>query len=469
MLCLDLRQRLNWQPAAKTQWSYGGDFGPASTPSDDNFCNNGLVTPDRLPHPGLLEVKHVYQYIHSALVDGATRRVKIVNRHDFLNLKEGFVANWRLTENGKQIQQGRLAPLDVAPGAAATVSIPVSAFTPVPGAEYFLELSFALANKTAWAAAGHEVAWDQFKLPDHAPAPATAAVPPLAMTEQGPRVYLAGADFVATFDRTVGALASFQYRGTELIAEPLRPDFWRAATDNDRGRNMKDSQGVWRDAHLGAQVQACEIARLNAGEVTVKIRHLLPAVQAAWETVYRVQGNGEIAVQATYQPGDRKLPALPRLGMQMRLPASFDRLTWFGPGPQETYADRKDARVGRYSGTVREQFFADYVEPAESGNKTDVRWLTLRNRQGVGLRVTGQPLLSVNACAYTTDALQAAKHPSELPLAGVVVLNLDGRQQGAGGDDSWGAWPHKEFLIENQRAAYSFTLAPATKNDLLPQ
>ena len=151
--------------------------------------------------------------------------------------------------------------------------------------------------------------------------------------------------------------------------------------------------------------------------------------------------------------------------MQMILPKGFDRITWFGPGPQETYRDRKDARIGIYSGTVREQFYADYTEPGESGNKVDVRWAALTNERGAGLLAIGAPLLSVNALNYTTDDLQSAKHAFEMPVRDFTVLNLDLNQQGVGGDNSWGAWPHPEFLNACKEYNYVFRLKALKPGD----
>jgi beta-galactosidase len=145
--------------------------------------------------------------------------------------------------------------------------------------------------------------------------------------------------------------------------------------------------------------------------------------------------------------------------MQMEVPAGFERVTWLGPGPEETYADRKDARVGRYSGTVDEQFYRHYSEPGESGNKTDVRWISVSNSR-LGLLAVGMPLLSASALHYGTADLNARKHAFELPRRDYVTLNLDFKQQGVGGDDSWGAWPHEEFLIPCQEYSYSFRLRP---------
>ncbi|HVV72860.1 MAG TPA: glycoside hydrolase family 2 TIM barrel-domain containing protein, partial [Verrucomicrobiae bacterium] len=159
----------------KTFWAYGGDFGPEGTPSDDNFCCNGLVTPDREPHPGLFFVKHVYQYIHCTPLDLAARKIEVKNYYDFTNLKDISSAHWMLKKDGHVIQSGRLAGLDIAPHASQQVTIPLKEFTPEPGAEYFLELSFVLNSGKPWAKAGHEIAWDQFKLPDAAPAALLAA------------------------------------------------------------------------------------------------------------------------------------------------------------------------------------------------------------------------------------------------------------------------------------------------------
>jgi beta-galactosidase len=164
-------------------------------------------------------------------------------------------------------------------------------------------------------------------------------------------------------------------------------------------------------------------------------------------------------VDARFKPGKTDLPKLPRLGMQMTLPAGFDRITWMGPGPQETYCDRADAKVGLYKGTVQGQYFWDYTEPGESGNKVDVRWAAISNGR-VGLLAMGQPLLSLNALHQTTDDLEAVEHPFEMPHRKVTVLNLDWMQQGAGGDDSWGAWPHEQYLIPCREQGYRFSLRP---------
>ncbi len=447
----------------KTFWAYGGDFGPNGTPSDDNFCCNGLVTPDREPHPGLFFVKHAYQYIHCKPVDLSARTVEVNNRYQFTNLKDVANGRWSLKADGKEIQSGVLSDLDLAPGATKQVSIPLKKFKPAPGAECFLNLSFTLKSDQPWAKAGHEIAWDEFKLPDAAPAQLVstdrASAPKLA--QSGTQITVTGKNFETVFDKASGALKSWRFKGTELIQSPLRPDFWRAQTDNDRGRNEMRSQGIWRTAHEDAKCASCN-GEAKAGEHCVVVTSVqsLPKVSAEWETTYTIYGTGDIAVQVRFKPSKTDLPKLVRLGMQMSLPAGFERVTWLGPGPQESYSDRKDVPVGVYTGKVDNQFYVHYTEPGESGNKADARWLALANSKGVGLLAVGEPLLSANALHYETEDLNAGKHAFELPQRDYITVNLDLVQQGVGGDDSWGAWPHEEFLLPCKEYSYGFRLRP---------
>jgi beta-galactosidase len=452
---------LRVRPQERFFWAYGGDFGPPDTPSDDNFCCNGLVSPDRVPHPGLAEVQHVYQNIHSRLVDPARREVEIRNWFDFTNLKDVAIGKWRLMADGVERQRGTLPTLDVAPRQALRLALPVRPFTPEPGVRYFLELSFRLRHDTRWAQAGHELAWDQFELPDQLPGPALVPSGMPQWEQTAERVQVRAGRLTATFDKRAGTLAALKFQGVELVERPLTPDFWRAPTDNDRGRKNEKSQGIWRKAAQDARLENFS-AQADPAQHAVVVRagFVLPSVACHWQTSYTVYASGDILVEARFTPGKKKLPTLPRLGMQMALPAGFENLTWYGPGPQETYVDRHDARVGVYRGTVEQQFCGDYSEPGESGNKFDTRWIALAGNHGVGLLAVGLPRLSANALHYTTDDLQSAKHPWELTRRPFVTLNLDLAQMGVGGDDSWGAWPHKAFLIPAQPATYRFRLRP---------
>ncbi len=468
-LWLDFRQvQREPLPEGTTSWAYGGDYGPPGTPSDDNFCSNGLVSNDRTPHPGLHEVKHVYQYVHCRPLNLPARVIEIHNWHDFLNLRDVATCEWRLTADGIEVQRGALAVPDLAPRAARQVTVSVRPFNPEPGVEYFIELSFRLKADQPWAKAGHEIAWDQFKLPDESSEDPFIPIGPrpVRLTQDASRVALSTGGLEARFDRTSGQMVSLRFRGTEMLEAPLRPDFWRAPTDNDRGRNMTGSQGIWRTAHLDAELVEFAVQRDRPTRgASVSTRFLLPRVGAEWLNHYAFHSDGSIEVEARFEPGPMDRPALPRMGMQLALPLTFSNVRWLGRGPYETYCDRLDARVGLYSGTVGEQFFDGYVEPGESGNKVGVRWIAVTNEDGVGLLAVGNPVLSVNALHYTADDLQSAKHPFELPRPARTVLNLDYQQQGVGGDDSWGAWPHPEFLLPKRMYAYGFWLRPIGPGD----
>jgi beta-galactosidase len=454
-----------------TFWAYGGDFGPPGTPSDDNFCCNGLVSPDRAPHPGLFQVKKVYQNVRVRPVDLGAGQVEIRNWYDFTNLRELVTCTWSIQAAGETLARGRLEDLDIAPHTARTVRMPLVAITPEPGVEYFLDLSFSLKEDKTWAKQGHEVAWEQFKLPVEAAAPTVNPneMPGVALKEEGAAIVVTASGNAWTVDRASGLLRSWRYRETELIREPLRPHFWRAPIDNDRGNKMPKRQGVWRHAGLKLEAEEVAVRRVSEQVVEIALRAKLPAVASAYAMTYRFYGDGDVVVTGSFTPGDKKLPDMPRFGMQMAMPGAFDTIAWYGRGPQETYCDRKDARVDVYSGRVDEQYYQDYSEPGESGNKVDVRWIALTGKRGVGLLAVGMPLLSVNALPYTTDDLEGPKHPYELPKRDFVTVNLDLMQMGVGGDNSWGALPHPEYRIHPEARAYRFRLRAYDVNKASPE
>jgi beta-galactosidase len=469
---LQPQRRRTWfyekpEKGEKTFLAYGGDFGPPGTPSDDNFLCNGLVDATRNPHPGLLEFKHVYQNIHCRLVNVQGPEIEVKNGFFFTALDEIARGEWKLKENGVTIQKGKLEKLAISPQQAKTIRLPVRAYQPRPGAEYHITLEFFTSRKLAWAEAGHEIAWDEFALrvPTEEKSIFAATTAP-QVSQDDSIIKVSGEDFVILFDREKGSIRSWKHRERELVRTGLQPNFWRALIDNDRGRNMMKSQGIWQKAMEGASGK-CEVLPKDDvnGRLVAKVRSTctLPAVQAQWETTYIVHGDGAVEVSARFLPQKADLPKIPRIGMQMTLPADITRITWFGPGPQETYIDRKDARVGVYSGLIKDQFCSNYSEPGETGNKVDARWVALERKSGGGLLALGLPRLSVNALNYGTDDLNAGKHPHELPLRDYVTLDLDLVQQGVGGDNSWGQWPHAEHLIPCKEYSYRFLLQPFTK------
>jgi beta-galactosidase len=447
-------------------------------------------------------VRKAYQYIKAEPVEGgADGRVRIRNKHDFIGLDYAEI-EWELTRDGEVVETGSLPRMSLGPQQEQEVRVPFARPEVRPGAEYWLRITFRLAEDTRWAERGHVVAWDQFRLPVDAPPAAAAKVsemPPLELGDapgRGNAVIVTGQDFrLAIGKKNVmrsdvgGAIVSLRFRGKELMASPLIPNFWRAPVDNDMCDQwdrehvesvggMPRRQGMWRHAGQHREVHRVSAERVGPQIVRVTVEATVPVGQTEYRTVemfegstdqvpagppnyrciYTVYGSGEIVVESAFDPGGMRLPDLPRFGMQMAVPGEFDTMTWYGRGPHETYCDRKTgAAVGLYAGPVREQGY-DYVRPQENGNKTDVRWVTLTNEEGFGLLAAGMPLLEVSAWPYTMADLERARHSNELPARDTITVNLDYRQMGVGGDDGWGARPHAQYCLPCQAYCYRFRL-----------
>ena len=448
-------------PDGKEFWAYGGDFG--DKPNDGNFCCNGLVQPDRKPNPSLYEVKKVYQRIHVLPIDIPAGKFRLQNEYDFLNLDFTEIS-WELSGDGYIIQKGTLPKLSLAPEAEGNLQIPFKKPELQPGAEYWLKITFSLAADTSWAGRGHIVAWDQFQVPfDVPPAPIVDpnTTPPLTLKQTAQKITVTGRGFELTFGKGSGALESFVFGKKQLIASPLVPNFWRVPIDNDNGNGMPRRLGVWRNAGPNRTVKAVKAEQLKPQIVRITTEAIIPVgTNSTYKTIYTVYGSGDVVVDATLTTGGNKVPDLPRFGMQMAVPAEFNTIRWFGRGPHETYWDRKTgAAVGLYSGSVNEHIHT-YVRPQENGNKSDVRWMALTDRDGVGLIAVGMPTIDVSAWPFTMQDLEKAKHIHELPQRDTITLNLDYKQMGVGGDDSWGARTHPEYILSARPYHYRFRLTP---------
>jgi beta-galactosidase len=462
-------------------YAYGGAFGPANTPSDENFCMNGIVSADRTPHPALRVIKKLQQYVHvtpvrfhraeaaaddlpesdeapNTLATQLEAVLAIHNEYDFTNLGEIAVGRWEVRADERRLGQGSLGLLDIAPKATQELSIELPPIAPEPGVEYWLDLIFLLKSDTPWARTGHLLAWEQLTLPLEAPAARLAGGLPELTVVGGPStVEVRGPGFSAGFDPTTGLLTSLERGDVEVLAGPLHPHFWRALVDNDRGNRLARSSGVWRDAHRFMTVRSFRTETPSKGVARIFVEADLPSVASSYRLTYTVYGSGDIVVEAAFEPGETPLPELPRFGMQARLRPGFEQLEWYGPGPEETYVDRRALPVGVYRTTVDDNYF-DYSQPQETGNKVEVRWAALTNDAGVGLLATGDPHLGVNALHYAAEDLDQALYRHQLRRRDEVYLNLDWKQRGLGGDDSWGALPHEEFRLAAEPYEYRFRL-----------
>jgi len=453
----------DWIPGEGDEWfwAYGGDFG--DEPNDGNFVCDGLVQPDRKPNPHLHEVKKVYQEVKVHAVNLELGEFLVENKHFFRDLS-WLECRWCLRDNGVPCESGSLGRLHIAPRQTSPVRIRYYPENFERGHEYHLDVAFVLAEDVPWAKAGHVVAWDQFDLTSTTGAatcvPSARPGVALEIAEEASRLVVSGGDVVVTVSREDGSLASLSMGGREFLAAPLRPHLWRAATDNDNGRGLDKALGVWRDAVKDAQVVGVLGQVINAGLVRVDVALALGAGMSFWRVIYGIHSDGSVRVTASFGP-DRELPAVPRVGMQLGLPAEFCNVKWFGRGPHESYSDRKTgAPVGVYESRGGEWNHA-YVRPQECGNRCDVRWITLCNDAGTGIRASGAPLIDVSAWPYSMTALEQASHQHELKREDSIVLNVDYGQMGVGGDDSWGSWPYEPYMLGSDGDyRYAFTLRP---------
>jgi beta-galactosidase len=446
-------------------FAYGGDFGPTTTPSDENFCQNGLVSADRTPHPGLGEVARAQRFVRVAPVNLAQGQVAITNDYDFTVLSDVAAARYEVRADDRVLARGELPRLDLAPRETRTVTVPLPTLPPEPGVEYWLDIVFSLAADTPWAPAGHELAREQMALAAPAPAPRAdpGALPALSVTESGGRVRVVARGVTYGFDPRTGLLVSMRVGDRELLAGSLRPDFWRAPNDNDRGSDMMKRQGVWRDAHASFVVDRWTVQRGAPGVVRLDATGRLTGVGASYAIAYTVFGNGRLLVEPSMSAA-AGTPDLPRFGMQTTLVPGLEQIAWYGPGPEETYVDRRDRPVGVYRTTVTANYFR-YSQPQETGNKVDVRWAALTGADGAGLLAIGQPRLSVNALHSPAAELDQAGHHHELPTHGETFLNLDLQQMGLGGEDSWGALPLPQYRLPAGPYSYRFVLLPIGPGD----
>ena len=466
-LWLDLADAKQAKPGGGgSYFAYGGDYGPSTTPSDENFCQNGVISADRTPHPGMGEIKKQQQYVDVTPVDLAKGIVAVENGYDFTILSEIAAGRYEVRADDRVVAQGPLPALDLAPHGKTEINVPMPKVTPEPGVEYWLDVAFSLKADAPWAKAGHVLARHQMKLPFASPAPAfaTNALPELTVAPGAKTLFVRGPGFAYGFDRATGLLTSIEHGGAEMLAGPLRPDFWRTPNDNDRGSDMMKRLGLWRDAHRFLEVKNFRHETPARGVVRLFLEGRLASVDSRYDVTYTVYGTGDLIVDVSFAPGSTALPDLPRFGMQAKLVPGFEKLAWYGPGPEETYVDRRDRPVGVYRTSVTDNYFS-YSQPQETGNKVEVRWATLTNSSGGGLLAVGQPLLAVNALHHAAEDLDQAGHDHHMTPRSETYLNLDWKQMGLGGDDSWGALPLPGYRIPAAPHRYRFRLRPIGPGD----
>jgi len=444
-------------------FAYGGDFG--DKPNDNNFCCNGIMHGDLTPNPHAVEVFHQYRNLLVTPLDlkSPRPRVHVLNEHFFLTL-DAQPYRWTLRKDGVSIRSGRGKLPAVAPQQTVEIELPLPSIKAEPGAEYHLDLEFLQGVDRPWAKSDHVVAREQLALewtPRAAP-PAHASTRVAVASQDGSTTRVKGDAFEAVFDDATGRLTSYVVGGSALLAEPLELNLWRAPTDNDRGNRGFRALEIWRHAGRDAKVTAMNIDGRGPAAV-VSYDLAVPVGQTTAHLVYTIHGDGVIGVSLDLNPRGDRLPTLPRVGLSCALRPEYASWTWFGRGPEENHRDRKTGyTVGQWSLPVEKAWFP-YVEPQETGNRTDIRWSTFTNPRGAGLRIraTDGQLLEMAAYPFRQADLQGPTHPTDIPLRDLMTVQISHAQMGVGGENSWGAWPLRQYQLPADRAyRYAFDLVP---------
>ncbi|MCF8387316.1 MAG: DUF4981 domain-containing protein [Bacteroidales bacterium] len=448
-------------------WAFGGDFGPEDIPGDGNFCINGLVNPDRSPHPAMEEVRKVYQNYRIEPVLPEKGIFSIAN-NNFFSLPKSDLIGWELIENGFKVSGGQVPMPGIYPGQSGLIKIPKEEINFHPGRETFINFYVYADGSNPLIPKGHIIAKEQIAFP-------YSPVVEVVMGETYPEIKLhendsgfhIGVEEVSLFiSRKNGLITSLHRDGKEMLRTPIHPNFWRAPTDNDFGNHMEQRCGIWRNAGKNIEVINLKVSSQSEEELEITAELYLPYVRSDMTMTYIIQANGKINIMNHFVPGIKGLPEIPRLGLNFEIPAEFSYLEYYGRGPHENYCDRNtSAFVGVYESTPSEQYFA-YIRPQENGYKTEVRWMQLKNHQGKGIEIKGNPLFGFSAINYRIEDLDQLtkknyQHSIDPEPKNVVVVNIDYKQQGVGGDNSWGAQPHEQYRIPASKAyKFSFIIEP---------
>ncbi|MWB93300.1 DUF4981 domain-containing protein [Flavobacterium sp. GA093] len=457
------------QPDGTVVFAYGGDFGPKDVPSDNNFLNNGVFSPDRKPNPHAFEMRNVYQNILTSWQDKASATIKVYNEFSFKDLSN-VTLNWKLVLDGVVQDSGSIDDLAIDPTQSKTYQLPVSlenkAFR-----EAFVNISYTLKEEEPFLPKGFEIAKEQLALQgEWKNDTKIEGVSKITVEKKIEATVFKSDKAEITFDKKTGFISGYSFNNLPIIKEgyQLRPNFWRAPNDNDYGANLQKNLIAWKEATENPTLVNWTYSVSKDNKVLVQATYQLASVSGTLDLNYEWNSNGEIVVKEVLNLDKTKVqPMLPRFGMEMIVPKDFNAIQYYGRGPHENYIDRNySSEVGLYNQTVSEQYYP-YIRPQETGNKTDVRFLELSGNK-LKLTVISNDLLSITALHYLNEDLDDGlqkdqRHAAELKERDLTSLKIDYKQMGVGGIDSWQAWPMEKYLLRDKKYQYQFKITPSLK------
>ena len=445
------------------KWLYGGDFGEGS--SSYYFCANGIITADRQPQPSFYEVKKVYSNLEACDCDAKAGKITVKNKNFFIDSSYAYI-DWALTLNGKTVESGRIDNAVIPPASEMLVSLPYDAENYLTG-ELLLNVSFVQKENRPWAEAGYEISCSQIVIREQVAAAKRPAVGELKFLQKGKGVNIKGDDFTAEIRN--GSLTSLVYGGREILAGGMKPDFFRALTDNDIGylNFVPVLSGIhplyqWKRSTAQTYARSVKAVSTPSG-VEVSVKWASPFTSGV-STTYLFAPDGSVSVKHTAQ--GLFIPML-KVGVRLALEPELENITWYGRGPQENYIDRKTgAKIGVYTKTV-DELEHRYMRPQENGHRCDVRYLKALDENGEGIVIDALDIpFGFNAMWYTPEALDKAKHLYELAKDNRITLSLDAAMRGVGGDMPGCAYLHDPYKLKaGSSCSFEFRISRAGKDD----
>lgn len=448
-------------------YAYGGDFNAKHYPHQENFCMNGLIWPDRTPGPQLFEVKKVYQNIHFQKKDLEKGVITVTNEYAFTNLND-YQFRWELFKNGIKTDEGEFS-MTLAPLSNKDIQLNLPQLDIKAGEEYLLNLYAITTKSTDLVPTGHLSAYDQLTFDNNnyfAAGTSDKSYAKPSFTKKNNKIEVKAGDVVAVFDASnnyrSSGLMSYQKGGREVLKQSVKPNFWRAPIDNDFGADIQRKLSVWRGAGDNRHLRSAEVTEEN-NSVVITYQYRLTDVSADYIQSYSVDGDGAITVHTQYKTTNTDIKEIPRFGNVITLPVKLDNYQYYGRGPQENYIDRcSGAMLGIYQSKVKDQYVR-YLRPQENGNKTDVRWLTLTDDTGFGLKVEASQPVGVTALHNASEDFDPGmtkkhQHFNDIYPRDEVVLSIDLFQRGIGGTNSWGQLPLEKYRYQNKDYDFSYKL-----------